>query len=208
MIFPYGEKELEYLKLRDARLGEIIDRVGFIEREVNCDIFSSIVKNIIGQQISNAALKTVEGRLMALIDEITPEKIYMLGTAAMRSCGISLKKAENIFNIAEQVFTGQINLEELRGMADGEIITRLTAFRGIGRWTAEMILIFCLNRQNILSFGDFGIRRGMEILYGDEKITRAKFNEYYERYCPYATVAGFYLWAVGNGEVTPSSCIK
>ncbi len=208
MIFPYSEKELEYLKSRDEQLGEIIDRVGFIEREVNSDIFSSIVKNIMGQQISNAALKTVEGRLINRIGEITAENICALGMDELRSCGISLRKAENIFSIAQQVCTGELWLEELREMSDGEIITRLTALRGIGRWTAEMILIFCLCRSNVLSFGDFGIRRGIEILYGEEKLTRAKFNELYEIYSPHATVASFYLWAVGNGDVTPSLCDK
>lgn len=204
MIFPYGEKELEYLKSRDARLGEIIERVGFIEREVNGDIFSSITQNIIGQQISNAALKKVAERLVERVGEITPKNIYELGIDGIRSCGISIKKAENIFSIAEKACTGEICLESLRELPDEEIISGLTVFRGIGRWTAEMILIFCLCRPNVLSYGDFGIRRGIEILYGEEKLTRAKFNEYYKRYSPYATVASFYLWTVGNGEVIPN----
>ena len=201
MIFPYSEIEMEYLKSRDTRLGEIIERVGFIEREVNSDIFSSIVKNIMGQQISNAAFKTVEGRLTERVTEITPENIYALGIDGLRSCGVSFRKAENIFSIAQKVCTGETRLEELREASDDEVIAYLTAFRGIGRWTAEMILIFCFCRHDVLSFGDFGIRRGIEILYGEEKLTRAKYNEYYNRYSPYATVAGFYLWAVGNGDV-------
>ncbi len=205
MIFEYGENELEYLRKRDGRLGEIIERVGFIEREVNSDIFASIVKNIAGQQISNAALKTVLGRLMEVVGELTPGNVCRLGVDGLRSCGMSLRKAENIVNIAEQIHSGELDLEVLRTLPDEEVISRLTSFRGIGRWTAEMILIFCLCRGDVLSFGDFGIRRGIELLYGEEKLTRACFRKYYERYSPYATVASFYLWAVGNGDVQPLS---
>ena len=201
MIFEYGESELEYLRQRDERLGEVIERIGFIEREVNSDIFASIVKNIAGQQISNAALKTVEGRLMQAVGELTPENVCMLGVDRLHSCGISLRKAENIVNIAEQVCSGKLDLEALRTLPDEEVISRFVSFHGIGRWTAEMILIFCLCRKDVLSFGDFGIRRGIELLYGEEKLTHAKFREYYERYSPYATVASFCLWAVGNGDV-------
>ena len=202
MIFEYGECELEYLRLRDARLGEIIDRVGFIEREVDGDIFAAIVKNSAGQQISNAALKTVLGRLMCALGELNAENVCRLGVEGIRSCGMSLRKAENIVNIAERVCNGELGLEALRTLPDDEVIAVLTSFRGIGTWTAEMLLIFCLCRENVLSFGDFGIRRGIELLYGEEKLTRARFKEYYERYSPYATVASFYLWAVGNGDVT------
>ncbi len=77
----------------------------------------------------------------------------------------------------------------------------MTAFSGIGTWTAEMLLIFTFLRPNVLSFGDFGIKRGIELLYGEEKLTRKKFNEYRERYSPYATIAGFYLWALANGDI-------
>lgn len=202
MTFPYGETEIEYLKKRDARLGEVIDRVGFISREVDDDIFASIVKNIAGQQISNAALKTVLVRLTEACGELTPENVCAAGVERLRACGMSLRKTENIFDIAQKVCSGEIDLEILRSLSDDEIIARLTDFGGIGTWTAEMLLIFTFLRPNVLSFGDFGIRRGIELLYGEEKLTRKKFNEYREHYSPYATVAGFYLWALANGEVT------
>ena len=201
MIFPYGETEIEYLKNRDARLGTVIDRVGFISREVDGDIFASIVKNIAGQQISNAALETVLGRLIEACGEITPANICAVGVERLRACGMGMRKAENIFDIARKVCEGETDLEILRSLPDEEIISRLTSFRGIGRWTAEMLLIFTFLRPNVLSFGDFGIKRGMELLYGEEKLTRKKFNEYREIYSPYATIAGFYLWAVANGDI-------
>ena len=201
MIFPYGERELEYLKARDSRLGAVIDRVGFISREVDGDIFASVVKNIAGQQISNAALKTVLGRLAEACGEITSENVCTVGVERLCACGMSMRKAENIFDIARNVCKGEIDLEILRSLSDEEIISRLTSFRGIGTWTAEMLLIFTFLRPNVLSFGDFGIKRGIELLYGEGKLTRKKFNEYREIYSPYATIAGFYLWAVANGDV-------
>lgn len=201
MIFPYGERQIEYLCSRDERLGQVIRRVGFISREVDTDVFACIVKNIAGQQISNAALKTVLGRLYTALGEITPDGILALGAAGIRACGMSQRKAENIFAAAEATKSGELDIEGLSALPDSEVIARLTALRGVGAWTAQMILIFSLCRQNVLSFGDFGIRRGIELLYGEEKLPRARFREYCERYGPYATVASFYLWKVGNGEV-------
>lgn len=202
MIFPYGEKQIKYLCSRDERLGAVIRRVGVIEREVDTDIFASIVKNIAGQQISNAALKTVLGRLYAASGEmITPDSILTLGVGGIRACGMSMKKAENIFAAAEATKSGALDIDGLATLSDNEVIERLTALRGVGVWTAEMILIFSLCRENVLSFGDFGIRRGIEMLYGESKLTRARLAQYRERYSPYATVASFYLWKIGNGEV-------
>ncbi len=102
MMFPYSEAEIEYLKKRDARLGEVIDRVDFISREVDDNIFVSIVKNIVGQQISNSALKTVIGRLADACGELTPENVCAAGVERLRACGMSLRKAENIFDIAKK----------------------------------------------------------------------------------------------------------
>ncbi len=201
MVFPYGERELAYLKSRDDRLGGIIDRVGFIERETSDDIFSQLVMSVAGQQISNKALKTVESRLMSALGSLTPQNVLRIGVDGIRSCGMSGRKAENIFGIAKMTESGELDLAALWTLPDGEVIKRLTALNGIGAWTAEMLLIFCLKRPNVLSFGDFGIRRGIELLYGEEKLTKAKLQEYYERYSPYATVASFYLWKVGNGEI-------
>lgn len=201
MYFPYGKVEMEYLRSRDRRLGAVIDHVGFIEREVDTDIFASLVKNIAGQQISNAALKTVLARVGALIGEYTPENVCRAGADALRSCGMSMRKAENIVAAARLICDGELDLEHLRECSDAEAVSTLTALDGIGAWTAQMLLIFCLCRTDVISFGDFGIRRGIELLYGEERLTKAKFSEYAARYSPYASVASFYLWKVGNGEV-------
>lgn len=201
MFFPYGKIEMEYLRSRDRRLGAVIDHVGFIEREVDTDIFASLLKNIAGQQISNAALKTVLARVEDLIGEYTPENVYRAGADSMRSCGMSMRKAENIVSAAKLICDGELDLEHLRECSDEEVIAVLTSLSGIGVWTAQMMLIFCFCRADVISFGDFGIKRGIELLYDEEKLTKAKISEYAARYSPYASVASFYLWKVGNGEV-------
>lgn len=201
MIFEYGAIETDYLAMRDPVLGKVITRVGFIERKIDTDVFASLVKSIAGQQISNAALQTVVGRLTRAVGVITPESICKLGTDGVHACGMSMRKAENIVSLAEKVQGDELDLDELCGMSDDEVIKCLTELKGIGAWTAEMTLIFSLGRKDVLSFGDYGIRKGIELLYGEEKITRAKLREYHARYSPYATVASFYLWKIGNGEI-------
>ena len=204
MFFSYTQAETEYLKSRDKKLAAIIDRVGFIERKTEKDVFSELVLSVLGQQISNKAFETVKRRFTDAIGVINAENILHMGIDGIRGCGVSGRKAENICAIAESVLSGGFDPSELVSLSDDEVIKRLTAFRGVGTWTAEMILIFCLERKNILSFGDFGIRRGIELLYGEADLTKKKMKEYLTLYSPYATVASFYLWKVGNGEIIPT----
>ena len=137
MYFPYGETELAYLRRRDRRLGAVIDRVGYVDRAVDADLFSSVVHHIIGQQISTKAQATV-----------------------------------------------------WRRMQDA-----------LGVWTAEMILLFCMQRPDGLSYDDLAIRRGLRMVYRHRSIDRALFEKYRRRYSPYGSVASIYLWAVSGGAI-------
>lgn len=194
MIFSYSDAELQFLGERDCVLGEYIKKKGRIEREINPDVFYSVIDSIAGQQISSAALESVRKKLFEITGGVTPERINSLSADQIRLCGMSLKKAENIKAFAESVCTGKTDLDAFKDMGDEEIIEALTAFRGIGRWTAEMTLIFALQRKNVLSFGDFGIRKGLCVLYGFEKIDRKLFEMFRKRFSPFGTVASFYLW--------------
>lgn len=194
MNFSYSHKELKFLSERDKVLGEYIRKKGKIERSVNADVFYNVIDSIAGQQISSAALQTVRKKLLEITGGVTPEKINALSAEKIKRCGISLKKAENIKAFAESVCSGKTDLESFKEKEDEEIIKELTAFRGIGRWTAEMTLIFALQRKNVLSFGDFGIRKGICVLYGYEKIDKKLFEQFRERFSPYGTIASFYLW--------------
>ena len=202
MNFPYSQKELDYLAARDALLGGVIRRVGYIARTVEEDVFSAVVHHIIGQQISMKAQETVWRRLQELLGEVTPETLADADTEAVKGCGMTYRKAEYIRDFAQKVCSGEFDVEALRAMEDGEAIKALSALRGVGEWTAEMLLLFCLCRPNVLSYGDLGIRRGMMRLYGWNTMTRAQFEACRERYSPYGSVAAFYLWAVNGGALS------
>lgn len=202
MIFPYSQKELDYLAARDPLLGGVIRRVGVIERTVEEDVFSAVVHHIIGQQISMKAQETVWRRLQELLGEVTPDTLAAADIEAVKGCGMTYRKADYIRDFAAKVQSGEFDAEALRQMEDGAAVKTLSALHGIGEWTAEMLLLFCLQRPNVLSYGDLGIRRGMMKLYGWDTMTKAQFDECRERYSPYGSVASFYLWAVNGGVVS------
>ncbi|MCL2873358.1 MAG: DNA-3-methyladenine glycosylase 2 family protein [Defluviitaleaceae bacterium] len=189
-IFEYGQKEVEHLKKRDKKLGKAIDDLGFIEREVNDDIFTSLVSSIISQQISSKAAVTIFNRLTTLAGNITQNSIQSLDINLIQKCGMSLRKAGYIKSAAE----ADIDFDILPQLSDEDVISRLTALPGIGVWTAEMLLLFSLKRYDILSYSDLAIRRGIMNLYGIEKVTKADFEKYRKKYSPYGSVASLYLW--------------
>lgn len=200
-MFLYGEKELTYLKKKDKRLGQVIDVLGPIERGTDSDLFASVVRHIAGQQISMAAQATIWRRMTDALGQITPERIYVTDAATLQTCGISYRKAEYIKDFAQKVHDGVFNVEALADKSDDEVIAELSALKGIGVWTAEMLMIFCMQRPDILSFGDLAIQRGLRMLYHHRKIDRKLFEKYRRRYSPYGTVASFYIWAVSNGAI-------
>ena len=208
MNFPYSQKELDYLSERDPLLGGVIRAVGFIERTVEEDVFSAVVHHIIGQQISMRAQETVWRRLQDLLGEVTPSTLAEADTEAVKGCGMTYRKADYIRDFAQKVRSGEFDVEALREMEDGEAVKALSALRGVGEWTTEMLLLFCLRRSDVLSYGDLGIRRGMMKLYGWEEMTKAQFEECRERYSPYGSVASFYLWAVNGGAISEEELTK
>lgn len=201
MYFAYGEQEIGYLAGRDKKLGEAMRYIGPIEREVDEDLFSAVVHQIVGQQISTAALNTVWGRFQEALCGVTPARVCALGQKGLQGLGISYRKAEYIYDFAAKVQSGAFDIEALWEQSDAEVIARLTALRGIGIWTAEMLLIFCMQRPDVLSFGDLAILRGMRMLYHHRSISREKFEVYRRRYSPYGSVASLYLWAVAGGAI-------
>ena len=117
------------------------------------------------------------------------------------SFGISIRKVEYIKDFAEKVHTGEFDIEAAEKMEDDELIKYLTTLKGVGVWTAEMILLFCLQRPNVFSFDDLAIQRGLRMVYHHRKIDRKLFEKYRRRFTPYCSVASLYLWAVSNGAI-------
>lgn len=201
-FFEYGEEEVAYLKSRDKKLAAAIDAVGHVHREMEGgDLFTGVVHHIVGQQISSAAMATVWNRLVGLLGEVTPQTVHAATEEELQACGITFKKAGYIKGFADKVVSGEFDIYAVEHMGDAEAIAALSALPGIGVWTAEMLLLFNLGRQDILSFGDLAIHRGMRMVYHHRKVTRKMFEKYRRRYSPYGSVASLYLWAISHMDV-------
>ena len=197
--YKYGQKEIDYLKSRDRKLGQVIDELGFIKREVNPDVFDSLVTSIIGQQISTKAAVTVTNRLKEMVGEISAETLYNTRVEDIQECGMTMRKAGYIKGIAEAAIDDKVDFDGLHRLSDEEIVKELVKLKGVGEWTAEMMLIHTFQRPDVLSYKDLGIRRGIERLYGLEEARKEEFEECRERYSPFGTVTSVYLWEVSKG---------
>ena len=198
-MFIYGAKEIEYLKNADSALAAIIDEVGPIERKVIPDVFTALVNSIIGQQISTKAMDTVWGRFKSRYPDITPKALNSAPIEEIQQCGMSMRKANYIKSAAAAIVDGELDIDELYTLPDEEVVKKLMALHGVGIWTAEMILIFSMQRPNIMSWGDLGIHRGLRMLHRHRKIDKKLFLKYKRRYSPYASVASLYLWEIAGG---------
>lgn len=215
---PYFEIKplaLEHLKSCDAKLASAIERIGIIQREIETDFFKALLHSIIGQQISTKAQITICQRLDLLLakqlelasqdqqdqPKITPEQVLAIPLQELQGIGISWRKAEYLNQIALAFSSGQIDLAKIVTLADVELINTLIKLPGVGRWTAEMLMIFSLQRQNVFSFNDLAIHRGLRMLYQQRQITKTEFTAYYNLYSPYASTASLYLWAIAGGAL-------
>lgn len=201
MIFDYGDSEISYLKSKDKLLGEAIDIIGDIRREVNPDLFAALVNSIVGQQIATKAQSTIWNRMLTEFGVITPQTILDSTEERLQSCGITFKKAEYIRSIAGKIQNRLFDIESLASMSDEAVCTELTKLNGIGAWTAEMLMLFSMQRANIMSFGDLAIHRGLRMLYHHRDVPRPLFEKYRRRYSPYCSVASLYLWAIAGGAI-------
>ena len=200
-IFRYGETELSWLRSRDAKLAAAIDAIGSVEREVDPDLFSSVMHHIIGQQISTKAQATIWARMQDALGEVTPSTVLAAGESELQALGMTYRKAGYLVEFAQRVECGAFDLDAVAAMPDEDAIAALDALPGIGRWTAEMILLFCLERPNVFAFDDLAIQRGLRMLYHHRRITPQLFAKYRRRYSPYGSTASLYLWAIAGGAI-------
>ena len=202
MYFEYGENEITYLRNKDKKLSEVIDQIGMIEREVDTDLFSAVVHHIIGQQISTKAQATIWQRMKETLGEVNAVTILSADISKLQSLGMTFRKAEYITDFARKVHEGVFDLETVAQMSDEAAIKELASLKGIGVWTAEMILLFCLQRPDIFSYDDLAIQRGLRMVYHHRKIDRKLFEKYRRRFSPYCSAASLYLWAVAGGAIS------
>ena len=201
MYFAYGTKETDYLSRKDKRLAAAIAQIGPIEREVDTDLFAAVVHHIIGQQISTKAQATIWQRMQDALGTVTADSIAAAGVPLLQSLGMTFRKAEYITDFAQKINDGTFDLQAVWQMPDDEAIRALSSLKGIGVWTAEMILLFCMQRPDVFSYDDLAIQRGLRMLYHHRKIDRKLFEKYRLRFSPYGSVASLYLWAISGGAI-------
>lgn len=190
--FRCTDDELKYLSSRDEKLAAFIRKYGAEERQIYDDFFAGLCYNIVDQQLSSKAGLTLRAKLVGRFGAITPETVG--NPAELRACGLSQSKADCIAACAELFRTGALSAEKAAAMTDAELTRALTQVRGIGVWTAEMTLIFCLGRRDVLSLSDYGIRKGISLLHGTDMKDRRSMEKFREIYSPCGTAASICLW--------------
>jgi len=191
------KSEVEFLKRNDHIVEMLIETVGDISREIIPNPFIALVNSIIYQQISFKAGNTIWGRFASLLGVITPSGVIDASFEDLRGCGLSSSKIKYIKNVADAIITGSLNIEEIKNKTDDEIVSNFIKIKGIGNWTAEMFLIFSLNRKDVINYNDLAIRKGIQWLYKlDEEPTKLEFEEIRNRFSPFNTILSLYIWEI------------
>ena len=191
----YWDEACRHLSRRDRVMRKLIPTFGEARLQTRGDAFTTLARSIVGQQISVKAAQAVWDRFAALAGELQPAAVLALDAPAMRGAGLSARKAEYLRDLARHFADGQVHVHQWQQMDDEAIIDELVAIRGIGRWTAEMFLIFHLMRPNVLPLDDIGLLHGISVNYfRGEPVSRAEAREVGDAWAPYRSVATWYIW--------------
>jgi DNA-3-methyladenine glycosylase II len=198
----------EHLLTADPILGAIVEAHGKLDedqrrRERPAEAYGALLRSIVGQQLSTKAARTIYGRLAALYEDRapTPEELVETDPERLREVGLSRAKASYLRSLAEHVLEGHLELERLTELSDDKVAAQLTAVRGLGQWTADMFLIFHLQRPDVLPVGDLGVRRAVQISYELEELpTPALLLQIAEPWRPHRSLASLYLWRSLDNE--------
>jgi DNA-3-methyladenine glycosylase II len=194
----YPSGALEHLRAADPVLGDLITRYGIVTRDRDRPAFYALMAAIVGQQISVKAAAAIMGRLLGLFPEgpaVQPAALANVSFEQLRAVGLSTAKAIYMHDLAAKVADGTVNLAALPQLPDEAVITILCQVKGIGRWTAEMFLIFSLGRLDVLAVDDLGLRTGIQRAYGLDQLPRAaEIRALAVPWQPYRTIATLYFW--------------
>ncbi len=197
-------KARRLLARRDPVLRELMREHGpcGLADAQHTDPFRALVSAIISQQLSTKAAATIKARLDALVgSRLTPSRIAAVSDDALRGVGLSRQKIAYLRDLCNRVTSGDLALDQLDEMSDDEVVVALTSVKGIGRWTAEMFLMFRLHRPDVLPVGDLGIVKAVQRAYGMRKVpTPERLTKLGEQWRPYRSVACWYLWASLAGK--------
>ncbi|MEX3689055.1 DNA-3-methyladenine glycosylase [Paraburkholderia sp. BR14312] len=191
----YWDKACADLVKRDRILKKLIPKFGPVHLLSRDDPFVTLARSVVGQQISTAAAQALWQRVEAACPKLMPQQFLKLGHEKLAACGLSKRKTEYILDLAQHFVSGALHVGKWTSMEDEDVIAELTAIRGIGRWTAEMFLIFNLARPNVLPLDDLGLIRAISVNYfSGEPVTRSEAREVAANWEPWRTVATWYMW--------------
>ncbi|HYM15631.1 MAG TPA: DNA-3-methyladenine glycosylase 2 family protein [Dehalococcoidia bacterium] len=189
-----------HIAKRDPVMREIVRRVGPYALEVRGRPYESLLRAILYQQLAGPAAAAIERRFMAIFGGIpTPGALLSVTDDALRAAGVSRQKAGYMRSLAEHFDSGAISDRELRRAPDDEVIAQVTQVKGVGRWTADMLLLFCLGRPDVLPVGDLGVQNSLRTAYGlDASPSAGEMEALAEPWRPYRSAATWYLWRRGD----------
>lgn len=191
----YWDKACADLVKRDRIMKKLIPRFGQVHLVSRGEPFVTLARSVVGQQISVKAAEAVWQRVLAACPDCAPQRVVALGQERLAACGLSKRKAEYILDLSRHFVDGSVSAQAWSGMDDEAVIADLTQIRGIGRWTAEMFLIFNLLRPDVLPLDDVGLLRAISVNYfSGEPVTRSEAREVAANWQPWRTVATWYLW--------------
>lgn len=195
----YWDEACRHLSKRDRVMKKLIPQFGEARLQSRGDAFTTLARSIVGQQISVKAAQSVWDRFAALLEgpatRIQPAAVLAQPVEQLRLAGLSARKVEYLSDLAQHFEAGTVHVKQWTQMDDEAIIEELVAIRGIGRWTAEMFLIFHLMRPNVLPLDDLGLLKGISLNYfSGEPVSRAEARELGEAWAPYRSVATWYIW--------------
>ena len=191
----YWEQAKQELMKRDRIMRKLIPQFGDLHLTSRGDPFTTLARSIVGQQISTKAAESVWQRFLELCQQCTPAQVLKVPTEQLATCGLSKRKAEYITDLAHHFRDKKVHVGAWESMDDEAVIAELIQIRGIGRWTAEMFLIFNLRRPNVLPLDDVGLLRGISVNYfSGEPVSRSDAREVAANWEPWRTVATWYLW--------------
>ncbi|MBK9441678.1 MAG: DNA-3-methyladenine glycosylase 2 family protein [Comamonadaceae bacterium] len=195
VVPSYWSDACKHLVKKDRVMKRLIPQFGQTCLQSRGDAFATLARSVVGQQISVKAAQTVWDRFTRLSDQMTPAQVLRLKIDDMRAAGLSARKVEYLVDVALHFDSGRVHVEAWAGMDDEAIIDELVAIRGIGRWTAEMFLIFHLMRPNVLPLDDVGLINGISKCYfSGDCVSRSDAREVALAWVPYRTVATWYIW--------------
>ncbi|MBB5401599.1 DNA-3-methyladenine glycosylase family protein [Paraburkholderia youngii] len=191
----YWDKACADLVKRDRILKKLIPKFGPVHLLSRGDPFVTLARSVVGQQISVASAQAVWGKVEAACPKLVPQQFIKLGLEKLTACGLSKRKAEYVLDLARHFVSGALHVGKWTSMDDESVIAELTQIRGIGRWTAEMFLIFNLSRPDVLPLDDLGLIRAISVNYfSGEPVTRSEAREVAANWEPWRTVATWYMW--------------